>query len=316
MIELRKDYILNRHVLVSESRGKRPHQFEAKVKEDVPEEKRFFCPGHEDSTPEEIMRVPDGKDGWKVRVFPNKFAAAEMEGSPEIRTDNKYYTFSSGYGKHEVIVETPDHDRQLSELSEEEIKDVLKVYSLRIKEISQMDGIKYVSVFKNHGKEAGTSIVHSHTQLIALNLVPSLVREELDAIKKYDSCPYCEIIENEKRSDRRCFENESFAAFCPYASRFHYEIWVFPKQHMGTITCMKDKMLMDLAEIMKKILVKLKEINAPYNYVLHYHDDDAYHFHIEILPRLATWAGFEHSTGMAINSVSPEDAARFYRGEE
>ncbi len=316
MIELRKDYILNRYVLVSESRGKRPHQFKAKVKEEVPEEKRFFCPGHEDSTPEEIMRLPDGKGGWKVRVFPNKFAAAEMKGNPEIRTDNKYYTFSSGYGKHEVIVETPDHDRQLSDLSEEEIKDVLKVYSSRIKEISQMDGIKYVSVFKNHGKEAGTSIVHSHTQLIALNIVPSLVQEELDAIKKHDDCPYCEIIENEKKSDRRCFENDTFVAFCPYASRFHYEVWVFPKQHLKSITVVDDKMLMDLAEIMKKILVKLNEINAPYNYVLHYHDDDAYHFHIEILPRLATWAGFEHSTGMAINSVRPEDAAKFYRGED
>jgi len=267
-------------------------------------------------TPPEIMRVPDGKGGWKIRVFPNKFAAAEMSGDFNVKTDNKFYTFSDGYGKHEVIVETADHDRQLSDLGDEEIKEVLKVYSQRIREVSSIEGIKYVSVFKNHGKDAGTSIVHSHTQLIALNIIPPLVQEELDAIKKHGSCPYCEIIENEKKSDRRCFENGNFAAFCPYASRFHYEIWVFPKKHIKSITLMDDNMLADLAEIMKKILVKLKEANAPYNYALHYHDDDAYHFHIEVLPRLATWAGFEYSTDMAINSVAPEDAAKFYRGEE
>lgn len=316
MIELRKDYILNRFVLVSESRGKRPHQFQSDQREDVPEDKRFFCPGHEGMTPPEIMRFPEGSEQWKVRVFPNKFAAAEMTGDFNVKTDNKFYTYSSGYGKHEVIVETPDHDKQLWDFDEKEMKDVLKIYSERIKTVSEMEGINYVSIFKNHGKEAGTSIVHSHTQLIALNIIPPLVQAELDAIKRYDNCPYCEIIQNEKNSDRRCFENENFVAFTPYASRFHYEIWIFPKQHIKSITLMDDNLLLDLARIMTKVLGKLKELNTPYNYVLHYNDDDKFHFHIEVLPRLATWAGFEYSTDMAINSVSPEIAAKFYRGEE
>jgi len=315
-MELRKDYILDRYVLISSARGKRPHQFAEKIVEAAEPQGCFFCPGNENLTPDEIMRIPDGKGGWKIRVFPNKFAAVELEGSYGIRTDNKYYTFSSGYGKHEVIAETPDHFKQLSDLSEEEIKEVLGVYVNRINAISKINGIKYVSVFKNHGNDAGTSIVHSHTQVVGLNLVPSLVQDELDVIKKYPSCPYCELIQNEKKSDRRCFENDNFVAFTPYASRFHYEIWVFPKNHLKSITLMNEYMLFDLAKTMKQILVKLKEINAQYNYVLHYHNDDAYHFHIEVLPRMAIWAGFEYATNMAINSVSPEDAAKFYRGEE
>ncbi len=314
-MELRKDYILNRYVLVAESRGKRPHQFSPPEEKDVPPEKRFFDPGNEHMTPPEVMRVPEGAKHWQIRVFPNKFPATELEGNYEVRTDNKYYTFSDGYGKHEVIVETPEHEKQLWDLSEEEIKGVLKVYVQRIKELSEKEGIEYVSVFKNHGKTAGTSIVHSHTQLIALNIIPPLVQEELEAIKNYENCPYCEIIENEKKSERRCFENSNFVSFAPYASRFHYENWIFPKQHVKSITLMDEETLLDLARIMKQALSRLKGINAPYNYVLHYHKDDSYHFHIEILPRLATWAGFEFSTGMVINSVKPEDAARFYRGE-
>ncbi len=315
-MELRKDYILDRYVLISSSRGKRPHQFAAKIVEAAGPEGCFFCPGNESLTPPEIMRVPDGKGGWKIRVFPNKFSAVELSGDYKIRTDNKFYTFSSGYGKHEVIAETPDHSKQLSDLSEEEIKEILQVYVSRINEISKIDGIKYVCVFKNHGNDAGTSIVHSHTQVIGLNLIPALVNDELSAIKKYPSCPYCELIQNEKKSYRRCFENDNFVAFTPYASRFHYEIWVFPKNHIKSITLMNEYMLFDLAKIMKQILVKLKEMNAQYNYVLHYHNDDAFHFHIEFLPRMAIWAGFEYATNMAINAVSPEDAAKFYRGEE
>jgi len=314
-MELRKDYILDRYVLISPVRGKRPHEFVVTTEEKITPANCYFCPGNENMTPQEIMRIPDENRGWKIRVFPNKFAAAELAGNYNIRTDNKYYTFSAGYGKHEIIVETPDHYRQLSDLNENEIKEVLKVYANRITEISKIDGIKYVCVFKNHGRDAGTSIAHSHTQIVAVNLIPTLVQEELNAIKKYNSCPYCELIENERKSYRRCFENNNFVAFTPYASRFHYEIWIFPKKHIKSITLMDEDLLFDLSRIMKQVLVKLKEMNAPYNYVLHYHNDDAFHFHIEILPRLATWAGFEYSTNMAINSVPPEEAAKFYRGE-
>ncbi|MBW2999775.1 galactose-1-phosphate uridylyltransferase [Candidatus Woesearchaeota archaeon] len=314
MGELRKDYILDRWVIIATERAKRPHQFK---KEKAKEEKQhcFFCPGHEDETPPETFRIEE-KGKWKIRVFPNKFAAVKPEGNAEIRTDNKYFTFSDNYGAHEVLVETNNHKKQLSDLSIKQLKQVLDVYCLRIKELSKINGVKYVQVFKNHGKEAGTSIVHSHSQIIAYNKVPEVVEQEVNVSKNYGGCPYCEIIETEKNSHRRCFENDSFLAFTPYASRFPFEIWIFPKNHVKSITELDDKALNDLASVMRPILLKLKELNASFNYVLHYAPEgEDLHFHIELMPRLATWAGFEFN-GTVINIQSPEEAAKFYRGEE
>lgn len=314
MAELRKDYILDRYVIVSASRGKRPHEFR---QEEIKEEskKDFFAPGNEDLTPPEIGRI-ETPEGWKMRWFPNKFAAVTPEGDPELRTDNRYFTYSSAYGHHEVIVETPG-DEQLWDLPEKDIKKLLEVYADRIKELSEKDSIKYVSVFKNHGKAGGTSLIHSHSQVIAYNKIPEQVKEKTDAVKKHEACPYCEIIGIEKSSFRRCYENKSFAAFTPYASRFHFEIWVFPLKHIRSMDEMDEAMMKDLAEILKKIFSKLKELNAPYNMEIFYSpESEDMHFHIEISPRLAIFAGFEILTGDVINSLSPEEAAKFYREED
>ncbi|MFC1691259.1 galactose-1-phosphate uridylyltransferase [Nanoarchaeota archaeon] len=314
-MELRKDYILDRWVILATARAKRPHQFKLEKKTEPPKTD-FFAPGNEHLTPTEIMRVVDenNHDNWKIRVFPNKFAAVEPEGNSEIKTDNTFFTFSDAYGHHEVVVETPD-DRQLWDLSEDEIHSVLKVYSERIKALSSDPNIKYACVFKNSGKEAGTSIVHSHSQIISYNKVPETVQQEINAVANFETCPYCDIINIEKDSSRRCFENDNFVAFTPYCSRFPFEIWVFPKQHLTNITEMNNDQIDQMAEIMKNILVKLKELNAPFNYVLHYSPQgENLHFHVEILPRLSTWAGFEMN-GTIINTMTPETAAEFYRGE-
>ncbi len=313
-MELRKDYVLDQWVIISAGRGKRPHEFKKEEKESVGV--CYFCPGNESLTPPEITRVE--KDGrWKIRVFPNKFAAVEKAGDPTVKTHNKYYTFTDAWGSHEVIVDTPDHKKNMSNLSVDEIKDVLKLYSGRITELERDPNIKYVSVFKNHGKEAGASIVHSHTQIISLNIIPPHVYDEDHGCRKCEGCPYCEVIENEKKSHRRCFENNTFVAFTPYASRFHYELWIFPKRHFRRMDDMMDEEFADLASVLKQALERLDTINAPYNLLVHYSPKDGnLHFHIEIAPRLATWAGFEFEDNITINSVSPEDAAKFYRGEE
>lgn len=316
MGELRKDYILERWVIIASERGKRPHQFKHEpVRQKI--KKCFFCPGHEDETPAEIFRL--GKKKWKMRVFPNKFAAVKQEGDSNIKTDNIFYTYSANYGAHEVIVETNDHKKQLWDLGTKDLVDVLKLYSMRIKELGKINGVKYVQVFKNSGREAGTSIVHSHSQVIAYNKVPEIVEQEIKAVKEYKEkmniCPYCCVINGEKDSLRKCFENKNFVAFTPYASRFPFEVWILPKQHTKSIVELNDGKLKDLADVMKKILGRLKKLNAPFNYVLHYAPDgDDLHFHIEVLPRLATWAGFEFN-GTTINTMPPEEAAKFYRGE-
>lgn len=310
MGELRKDYVLERWVIIATERAKRPHQFKKERKEQKVDI-CYFCPGNENLTPPEIYRT--GGENWQIRVFPNKFAAVKPEGNFNIKTDNDFFTFSNNYGYHEVLVETPQHEKQLSDLSIEEIKEVFRVYGLRIDELSSREGVRYVQVFKNHGLDAGTSLVHSHSQIIAYNKVPEIVEQEIMAVEEHDSCPYCRIIEIEKNSYRRCFENNSFVAFTPYASRFPFEIWVFPKKHSPLLTKDENE-LRQLAEIMKKILEKLASLNAPYNYVLHYNNNEKFHFHIEILPRLSTWAGFEFN-GTIINAESPEEAAKFYRDE-
>jgi UDPglucose--hexose-1-phosphate uridylyltransferase len=315
-MELRKDYILDRYVIISSGRGKRPFEFKKECSENNDDpSKCFFCPGHEDQTPPEIGRIPSG-DNWQLRWFPNKFAVVTKEGDPSIRTDNKFFTFASGYGFHEVIVETNDHSKQLADLEIEQIKMLLGIYIERINNLSKKENIEYVSIFKNHGREAGTSLVHSHSQIIAYNKLPNLIKDKVQAVKNYSSCPYCEIINIEKDSDRRCFENNNFVAFSPYASRFHFEIWIFPKDHIKNITDMTDPQIWELAEILKKALSRLKELNISYNMALFYspHGEDL-HFHIEITPRQAIWAGFELLTEDIINSMSPEDSARFYRGE-
>jgi len=313
-IELRKDYILDRWVIIASERKKRPREF--KKTKSKKEEICYFCPGNENLTPKETGRI-EKNNKWIIRWFPNKFPAVDLKGNPEIRCANEYFTYSDAFGIHEVIVETPNHNKQLADLTEEHIKKVLKVYAKRIKELSKTAGTKYVLIFKNEGMEAGTSLIHSHTQLMTYNKIPVLVEDEVNASKTYRTCPYCEIISIEKNSYRRVFENDNFVSFTPYASRFNYEIWIFPKEHIRSITEMDETKLGDLASMLKKILLKLKEINLSYNFFLHYAPDEKdLHFHIEVCPRLAVWAGFELATNATINSVSPEDAAKFYRGEE
>lgn len=311
---LRKDYILDRWVYYATERKKRPMEF--KAEHNTNEKKTcFFCAGNEHLTPPEIGRV-EYKNSWKIRWFPNKFPVVELKGNADIKTKNKFYTEGKNYGTHEVIAETREHKKQLWDLSVNDIKEVFDVYALRIKTLLKLKDIKYVSVFKNHGHQAGTSLVHSHTQVASLSILPTQVMEEVKAAKKFKKCAYCDIIKMESKSKRKIIENKNVVAFCPFASRFNFEAWIFPKKHVKSIVDMNDEELYDMAAVLKKILVKLKKFNASYNFYLHYAPaGNDLHFHIEVTPRFAKWGGFEYCTGAIVNSVMPEDAARFYRGK-
>jgi len=308
MPELRKDYILDSWVIIATERAKRPSDFKVE-KQEIKEKICYFCPGNEKYTTNETYKIEkDGK--WYIRSFQNKFPAVKNQGDFNIKTHNEFYTFADAYGYHEVVVETPDHKKQLWDLTTEDLKLLFNLYNQRINSLSILPGVNYVQIFKNHGHDAGSSITHSHSQIIAYNEVSKRVQDEIEASKKHNNCPYCDIIKKEKDSFRRCFENNNFIAFTPYASRFPFEIWVFPKQHIRTL---KECNLDDLSLIMLQILKQLKKLNAPYNFMLHYSPmNENLHFHIEILPRLSSWAGFEFS-GTVINSMSPEEAAKFYR---
>jgi len=312
MGELRKDYILDRWVIISSGRSKRPHELQKAVTS-VQEGTCYFCPGNENQTPSEIGRVVKN-GGWQLRWFENKFPALKPEGTFFPKNDNRFYTFAGAFGYHEVLVETPRHDKQLAQLNPAEIEEVLYVYARRIVELELKPNIKYVNVFKNHGYLGGTSIVHSHSQIMAMAVIPSEIESKIAAMRKFLSCPYCSVVQSEKNSGRRCFENPDFFAFTPYASRFNYEVWIFPKTHISRF---EDANFSSLAEIVSKVLKKVHEANFDYNLLVQYGPKGAdFHFHIEVCPRAAIWAGFELNSGVIINSVSPEDAAKFYRGEE
>ena len=311
-MELRKDYFLDRWVILSTVRGVRPDDFEEEeIKEN--NKKCFFCPGSEKNTPPEIGRLEkDGK--WYVRWFPNKFAITAREGDSEIK-DHGFFKFSAGFGEHEIIVELPEHNKQLHEVSIEHLTNVLKVYAERIKELDTRN--EYVTLFKNYGREAGISLIHSHTQICSVNIVPPEVVEKVEKSHDGDKCLYCDVLFIEKGSDRRVHENNSFVSFCPYASRFNYELWIMPKDHIKRLEDLEDKQFKELAEVLMSAIKKLGEKKIPYNFYFYYSPKGQdLHLHIELVPRLAKWGGFELSTGIIVNHVLPEEAAKWYRDEE
>lgn len=304
MGDLRKDYILDRWTLLSATRKKRPHDFKKKKIS-----KCVFCPGNEKLTPKETYRI-NGKEGWIIRCFYNKFPAVTKKKSKLVKK-NKFIISKGAYGVHEVIADSRDHNKQLWDKSVDHIKILLEVFCNRIKHYRKLKGIKYIAIFKNHGLLAGTTIKHSHCQLIAYNKLPRTVEEESEAHKKNS---YCKVIDIERKSKRKIFENKTAICLAPFASRFNYEVIIFPKRYVNNIVELNDNELYDLAEIIKRILLSLKKINAPFN--LYLHDAPAgknLHFHIKINPRMNIHGGFELETGDIILTVSPEDAAKFYK---
>ena len=314
MNELRKDYLLDRWVLLNEDRGNRPTDFVKKrtAKKTICP----FCSGNEKLTPPEITRIEENNK-WSMRVFPNKFPAVTSDVGWQIK-EKGIFTSSPSFGVHEVIVETPKHNEQLADFSLKRINRLLQLYCYRINELSADKRIKQVAVFKNEGFEAGASMSHSHTQIIAYNKLAETIGEKLKAsnkyIKKTGNCPYCEIIKKEKNSPRFVYENDSILVYAPFAPRFAYEVRISPKRHVNRITELENKELLDLAKAIKYILVRLKKIGASYNmYFRNAPKGKFLHFHVKINPRLFPWGGFEYETGCVINAVSPETAAGFYR---
>lgn len=312
MIEIRKDYILDRWSYVAADRGKRPKQFEKDTK-NVKENICYFCPGNEHLTPPEIGRIEDG-DSWKVRWFPNKFPITDWNSAENILSTDKFHTKGGAFGYHEVIVENKDHDKQLADLNIADLTELFRIYAQRIKELSRRDDIEYVQLFKNNGEEAGTSLIHTHTQIVATNLIPKSIKEEMQAVKQHDKCPYCDIVLQEEKSERFIFSNEDFIVFSPFAPKFNYETWIFPRKHFLSMEDLKENEFKNLAEAFQKILSKLGAINAPYNFYLHQSPKNGeLHFHYEITPRMNTWAGFELATDSYVITTSPEESAKFYK---
>ena len=306
MNEIRRDYLLDRYVIVAENRGKRPYDYVQKAPPaQVMEGVCVFCPGNEHLTPPETGRV--GGKRWLARSFYNKFPAVADE-------------FPNACGSHEVLVETPEHIPKMSHLSERQIAAGLELYSQRIRSLYGRKCADYALIFKNEGAAAGISLTHTHSQLLALPKIPRLPSEELSKFSEYKRktgrCPYCDVVRKEGKSPRKVFENASFIAIAPYASRVPFELLILPKKHAKSVTELTPAELLLLAKILKKSLSRLDTmLNSPaFNYCLHVQPRGKdFHFHIELLPRLSIWAGFELGAEMYINPMPPEKAAKAYR---
>ena len=329
MPELRKDPITGRWVIISTDRAKRPNDF---VRESVQIKGTGFCPfcyGNEGKTPPEVLaygRNGTGKDtpGWTVRVVPNKFPALGIEGDLD-REGEGLFDRMNGVGAHEVIIETPDHQKTLATLPEQAVEEVLKAYRARVTDLKNDRRFRYILLFKNHGEAAGASLEHTHSQLIALPIVPKRVREEVDNSKRYyeekERCIFCDMIKQEVETAVRVIgENEQFIAIAPYAPRFPFETWLLPKKHSSSFELQPDSEYGNLAKLLGNILSRLDVVldRPAYNYVVHTSPigeevNDHYHWHIEMMPKLTKVAGFEWGTGFYINPTPPEEAARFLR---
>ncbi len=259
--------------------------------------------------------------GWTLRVVPNKYPALKMQKTLDVQSDGMYDCMN-GMGAHEVIIETPSHTEQLDEMNSKRVEDVIRVYKERIIAFKKDLHIQYIMVFKNHGRAAGATLSHPHSQLIAMPIVPIRVKQEMAGAKTYyDSrkrCIFCDIIREEKlKAQRIVGENDSFLAIEPYASRFPFETWIVPKTHSGHFEEIRDNEVKNLALIMKSTLGKIRRFlnNPPFNFIIHaapVHEPGIvyYHWHIEIMPKLSQIAGFEWGTGFYINTTPPELAAR------
>src|SRR3989344_6922968 len=302
MSSLRKDYLLDRWTLISTNREKRPNLIAKKRKV------CYFCVGNEKLTPKETGRVQHG-DVWELRSFYNKFPAVNNKKS-NVKS-KKYLVEKNTYGIHEIIVDSNDEKKQLWDFDESHLLMLLKFFIKRLNIVEKDNKIKHIALFKNHGKDAGASIQHSHCQLVGLDFIPKHILEESKARKK---CVHCDILEIESKSIRRCYETKNIVAFTPFASRYHYELKILPKRHVKDLRQLNENELFELSEIILKALRKLRSINSSYDMYFHNSIKDGNsHFHVKIAPRLAVFAGFELETGVIINTVSPEQAAKFYR---
>ena len=329
MPELRKDPISQRWVIISTDRSRRPTDF---LRESVQIKGVGlcpFCPGNEGKTPSEVLaygRNGSGKDmpGWTVRVVPNKFPALGIEGGLD-REGEGLFDRMNGIGAHEVIIETPDHTATLATMTPKAVEEVLWAYRDRVLDLKNDRRFRYVLLFKNHGEQAGATLEHTHSQLIALPIVPKRVMEEVENARSYydekERCIFCDMIRQDMEENTRVvLINELFIAIEPYAPRFPFETWILPRQHSSAFEHMPTPNYGSLAKLLVDFLKRVDSALAcpSYNMVIHTSPvgeemNDFYHWHIEMMPKLTKVAGFEWGTGFYINPTPPEEAARFLR---
>ena len=328
MPELRKDPITGGWVIISTDRAKRPADFLRQPVTPQGVKQCPFCSGNEDRTPRELLVYRThgftGSGNWSLRVVPNKFPALRVEGDLD-RQGEGLYDRMNGIGAHEVLIETPSHMRTLAELEDRQIADLFWAFRERVVDLKKDHRLRYVLLFKNHGEAAGASIEHTHSQLIALPIVPKKVQEEMDGARRYfefkERCVYCDIVRQDIASGGRVVvETDDFLSIAPYAPRFPFETWIVPRRHQSHYEAIDERHVANLAWILSATLRKIDKVleRPAYNMIIHTAPVqegamEHYHWHIEIMPKLTRVAGFEWGTGFYVNPTPPEESAKFLR---
>jgi UDPglucose--hexose-1-phosphate uridylyltransferase len=332
MPQLRQNIILKDWVVISTERAKRPEQ----LKEDknissvnTPEydEKCPFCPGNEAKTgnDHEFHRIGD-HEKWSLRVIPNKFPALIPPEESEIKRNTQdFFRWMDGVGHHEVLIESEKHNLTLATMDLERVKDVIRAYQLRIDHLMQQPYVESVIAFRNHGLKAGASLLHPHSQIIALPVIPrdimSRMNEAIRYHEEHRECMFCDVLKMEMEGGKRIIlESKHFVAFTPYAASTPFHLWIYPKRHSSSIISITDEEMSDFAETLRTVLRKLYfGLNDPdYNFIIRnspkgYGNTVFFHWYLTIVPRLTRTAGFELGSGMFINPSIPEENAEYLR---
>jgi UDPglucose--hexose-1-phosphate uridylyltransferase len=304
--EIRKDYIQDKYVIIAPIRNKRPHNIERPEQRKPQSHKKcVFCPNQVNKVEDFLTLYGKDKKNWQIKVLPNKFPAV----SPD---------YPKAYGIQNVVIETPDHRLELEQLPIEHLANLFKAYAQRTFEISQNKRIEYILIFKNNGGTAGASITHSHSQIFATQFMPPHLFDKSQKQQAYKlehgSCIYCDVIKQERKGLRWIYEDDQVVSFTPYASMHNYEVWIMPKRHLDNVTLLNDSERLSFAKILKHLLKKISLLGLPYNFYFHQViNDEDQHLYLKIKPRGNIWAGLEIGSGLIINPMPPEEAAKYYR---
>jgi len=326
MSQLRRDPITGRWIIVNYEKIIKPEDFLfEKIEKNNSTKECPFCLGNERMTPPEIVAHRRmglaNSPGWTTRVVPNKYPALNIEGDLS-KTGLGVFDRMNGIGAHEVIIDIPEHAKDVADISDAQAEEVIWTYHGRSNDLRKDPRFKYILIFRNYGRSAGASLEHPHSQLIALPIVPKRVNEELQSSHEYynykDRCAFCDMVTQElDDKERMVEENDYFISFCPFVSRFPYEMWIMPKKHESHFASLQKEEVRPLGTILRNTMKKLKKLlnDPPYNYIIHTSpingfEKEYYHWHMEIMPKLVNVAGFEWGSGFYVNPIPPEVAAK------
>ena len=330
MYEIRRDPTTNEQVVISTERAKRPLDTSplSEAQPHTSDQDCPFCPGNEHRTPPEIFaqRSHGNADdpNWELRIVPNKYPAL-IQNAPNIDIEPGLFDRMPGEGRHEVVIETPDHDLPFGQNSDLKVAALFRSIKERVSVLRKLPEVEYVAVFKNAGRKAGISLSHPHSQILALPLIPPALHRRMKRIDQFfevrGGCLICNIIEDEiKKGARVVFTNGQVLVLAPFAPKTPFETWILPCEHVSLFEKMSDRTLVSMAIETRNLTAAITQELGHLDFNLNFIDGSStldpagrFHFFLKVVPRVTAVAGFELGTEMFMNTHAPEEAARTLR---